>query len=121
LAAAQLRDEHRLEDLHGRADLPVAAFLEEEEAEAVGPVAVLLRQDERVEGRLDRVLLGAEAQPAGQTELGISRLVFVLGREFCGAGGGGGIRVQATWLLQVFNCTSRPLQTNTRSSLAVGF
>lgn len=66
LAAAQLGDEHGLKGLHGRAYLSVPALLVEEQGEAVGPVPVLLGQDERVEARLDRVLLRPKPQATWQ-------------------------------------------------------
>ena len=69
MAAAQLRDKHGLEGLHGGADLAVAALLVEDQREAVRAVAVLFRKDERVEARLHRVLLRAKAQTARQAQL----------------------------------------------------
>lgn len=69
LAAAELRDVHRLQRLHSCAYLAIAAFFVENEAEPVRSATILLRKDERVEGGLHRVLLSAESQTARQTKL----------------------------------------------------
>lgn len=69
MAAAELRDVHRLQRMHSDAYLAIAALLVENEAEPVCSVTVLLREDERVEGRLHRVLLRTESQTAWQTKL----------------------------------------------------
>lgn len=76
MAAAQLGDEHGLKGLHGRAYLPVAALLVEEQGEAVGSVAVLLGQHERVKTRLDRVLLSPKPQSARQAQLFKQHMIF---------------------------------------------
>lgn len=69
MAAAELRDMHRLQCLHGRAYLAIAAFLVEDEAESIRSVAILLRQDEGMEGWFHGVLLSTESQTAWQTKL----------------------------------------------------
>lgn len=61
LAAAELRDVHRLQRLHSGAYLAIAALLVEDETEPVRSVPVLLREHEGVEGRLHRVLLCTES------------------------------------------------------------
>lgn len=67
-AAAQLRDEHRLQRVHGAADVAVAHLLVEDQAEAVAAFAVLARRRERMELRLDAVLLRAKAKALRQRQ-----------------------------------------------------
>jgi len=69
LAAAEFRDVHRLQCLHGRAYLAIAAFFVENEAESIRPVTIFLRENEGMENRFHRMLLSAESQTAWQTKL----------------------------------------------------
>lgn len=61
LAAAELRDVHRLQRLHSGAYLAIAALFVEDETEPVRSVAVFFREHEGVEGWLHRVLLSTES------------------------------------------------------------
>lgn len=68
LATGQFRDEHRLERVHGTADVPVAHLLEEDQTEAVASFAVLTSRREGVELRLYGMLLRSEFKSCWQGE-----------------------------------------------------